>query len=81
MATEKRFWMVWCLQGRAPTTKHLSQEKARQEAERLARANPGREFVVLQSLGTVRVRETEYVEHEWVKWEIEPGTLGGARYI
>ncbi len=46
---DERFWMVWCPEGRAPTVKHDSYERAVSEAERLARANPGREFFVLQA--------------------------------
>ena len=31
----KRFWMVWSPQGRAPTRPHFSEEEALQEASRL----------------------------------------------
>ena len=64
MANEKRFWMVWNPGNRAPSFKHKTQDAAKQEAERLAKLHPGKEFVVLQSVGTVRTRETEWVEHD-----------------
>ena len=43
------FWMVWCPQGHAPTAKHDTEARAIAEAERLARANPERQFYVLQA--------------------------------
>lgn len=46
-----RFWMV--LGSGTPTCRHPSKKSARTEAERLARLNPGQEFVVLESLATV----------------------------
>lgn len=56
------FWLVWRNGGGAPTKKHTSQASARKEAERLARANPGAEFVVLRSEGVCRRVD--------VQWEI-----------
>lgn len=44
------FYMVWSPQGGYPTHKHGSQAGAINEAERLARNNPGREFYILQAL-------------------------------
>lgn len=42
------FWLVWSPSGlRPPKFRHRSSEEAAAEAERLANANPGREFVVL----------------------------------
>lgn len=46
-----KFWMV--LGSGEPRFRHPSKASARTEAERLARANPGCEFVVLEALATV----------------------------
>jgi hypothetical protein len=46
----EKFWMVWRTDSSASTVQHRSLESAKQEAERLARANPGARFVVLESL-------------------------------
>lgn len=43
------FWMVWSPEGRPPTHRHESRNLALTEAERLARANPGQEFFVLEA--------------------------------
>lgn len=47
---EEAFWMVWNPAGGAPTHQHGSLELAQQEAERLARKQPGRKFYVLEAL-------------------------------
>ncbi len=44
------FWMVWGIHSGPPTFQHQSEESARNEAERLARLNPGKQFVVLESV-------------------------------
>lgn len=49
------FWMVWNVNGRAPTHAHSSLEFAEKEATRLARAVPGETFVVLQALHAFKV--------------------------
>lgn len=49
----KGFWMVWNEQGSAPSYKHDTEESAKDEAERLARANPRHRFVVLRAIGAV----------------------------
>jgi hypothetical protein len=61
------FWMV--LGVGTPTYKHTTLESAKTEAERLARACPGDEFTVLQSIATVKksdiswdIHDEEYVE-------------------
>ena len=46
---EFTFWMVWNVNGHAPTYKHASHESAVTEAERLARLNPGKTFAVLRA--------------------------------
>lgn len=53
-----RFWMV--LGSGTPTVRHPSKQSAKNEAERLARQNPGEEFVVLESLATVCVAEMQW---------------------
>lgn len=48
-----KFWLVWCQQGGTPTYKHDSHELACNEAERLARENPGKRFDVLERITSV----------------------------
>lgn len=48
------FWLVWCPSGHAPTHKHATKELADREAQRLANANPGEDFIVLQSVTLYR---------------------------
>lgn len=43
------FWMVWCPHGHSPTVRHATRTKAANEAKRLARENPDREFYVLEA--------------------------------
>lgn len=50
---DEKFWMVWNINGQAPTYMHPSEQNARLEAERLARANKGQRFVVLESKAMV----------------------------
>jgi hypothetical protein len=47
------FWVVWSPTGRPPVYQHETIESAGQEAERMARANPGSEFYVLQPTSRV----------------------------
>ena len=47
MREQEPFYVVWCPQGGSPTVRHDSLHKAHEEAKRLARANRGREFIVL----------------------------------
>jgi len=49
MDEREQFWMVWRQGGGVPTFQHASEAGAINEAERLARKNPGAEFVVLQA--------------------------------
>ncbi len=44
-----QFWMIHATGGGAPSVRHPSAAIAEREAERLARANPGQEFVVLEA--------------------------------
>lgn len=47
---KKPFWVVWRMDGGAPTYKHESRQSAELEAERLARNHRGSTFVVLESM-------------------------------
>ena len=46
----EKFWMVWREGGQGPTMKHGTLKSAMEEAERLARQFPEKNFVVLESL-------------------------------
>lgn len=46
----RQFWMVWCPNRSAPTYRHDTEAAAETEAERLARANPGEHFIVLEAV-------------------------------
>ena len=52
---DKQFWMVWCVNGRAPQQKHLHQSTAIIEAERLATKHPGDVFAVLEAIAIRQV--------------------------
>lgn len=57
----QEFWLGWRAVYRAdgesvfPTKRHLSEQSARAEAERLARKHPGNEFYVLRSVAAGQV--------------------------
>ena len=57
----RKFWMVLGLG--TPTYRHETKDSARVEAERLARINPGQEFVVLESLATVVKSDLHWAAH------------------
>jgi hypothetical protein len=46
----EKFWMIWKENGSCPTVTHNSRRSAEHEAERLARLEPGKSFVVLESV-------------------------------
>lgn len=48
--SDSAFWLVWNVNGAAPTYRHATGDSAVKEAERLARLNPGETFAVLQSV-------------------------------
>jgi hypothetical protein len=53
-----KFWMVL---GSGPSRcRHPSKESAKNEAERLARLNPGSEFVVLEAIATVVKQDVQW---------------------
>jgi hypothetical protein len=56
--------MVWNEGNRGPTVKHLTERLARDEAERLARINPGQLFHVLALVATCKIN--------YVTWEESP---------
>lgn len=49
MGFRNGFWVVWAVGGGKPTVRHHTEYLARQEAARLAAANPGNEFVVCRA--------------------------------
>ena len=58
----KAFWMVWNPQGRTPAFQHETEKQAREEAERLARANQGHRFYVLQAMASVSKIDVQWSE-------------------
>jgi len=46
----EKFWMVWKENGNGPTRQHESLKSAEEEAERLSKLEPGKNFVVLESV-------------------------------
>jgi hypothetical protein len=68
MKSEPHFWLVWCEGGGPPTVKHDNFATARAEAQRLARANPGRRFLVLMPALAVTkndILETKFGKPSW----------------
>lgn len=60
----ERFWIVWNPgSSRPPTRRHRSEESARCEAERLARLNPGQQFIVLRAVASARVVDVQWTEY------------------
>ena len=57
----KAFWFVWRPNGYAPNFLHDSEQSAIAECERLAIANPGTEFIVLQSVLARKVDKMQRV--------------------
>lgn len=58
---QEPFWIVWNPQGRNPTHRHGSEFSALQEAERLARLNPGQVFIALRAVGARMVNDMQRV--------------------
>lgn len=50
-------YMIWCRKGRAPRKKHLTEESAVTEAQRLAVLHPGKKFYVLKALAKYQVEK------------------------
>lgn len=66
--TAAPFWMVWNPDGRQPRFRHDNQQLAVAEAERLARANPGQEFYVLEP--THRVVSNDIIVEQYDRDDI-----------
>lgn len=62
-----KFWMVWSPRGRGPRHKHQSAESAYEEADRLAKANTGRHFYVLEMMGFALEGEETLTAKQMVK--------------
>lgn len=60
--SEKQFYLVWNLQRSVPTCQHWSHQTAMQEAERLARQNPGQRFYVVAATHFVERSDLRVVE-------------------
>lgn len=56
MSNEEGFYVVWQPKGGNPRVRHDCKHNATLEAERLAQANPGREFYVLEAISVSRIR-------------------------
>ena len=63
-----RFWMLYHPAGSAPKFIHPSEAAARTEAERLASANPGELFYVLQATGCARHRAIDWTDEDLMEW-------------
>lgn len=59
----KVFWLVWCPDGKlSPRTQYLDEGRAREEAIRRARQNPGRRFYVARAQEFVQLAADPPVE-------------------
>lgn len=58
----KKFWVVWCLDGDAPTVRHTTYKMAAEEAKRLARAHQDEQFVVLEAKTIFCVHSVEIID-------------------
>lgn len=68
MTQEPLFWCVWCEGGGSPTVKHGAFGAAKAEAQRLARNNPGKRFIVLAAALAYQKNdlvETRFHECDW----------------
>ncbi len=61
---KNKFWFVWRVDGHVPNHKHSSLGLAKQEAERIARVNPGAVLIVLESVCEVTKNDTIWTDHE-----------------
>lgn len=58
-----QYYVVWSPSRTDPTKKHYTLSDAKREAGRLAHESPGEEYVVLQSLGSMKVESSKWTEH------------------
>lgn len=61
MYEDSQFWMVWNPAGNVPRVQHASFDKASLEAERLARANKGQRFYVLEAVSYCLTNDVSHV--------------------
>lgn len=57
------FWIIWCVNGGNPTVMHSTRGIAETEAQRLARAFPGKDFVVCAAV--VGFKKTDIVRMDY----------------
>jgi hypothetical protein len=62
--TGENFYLVWREGGGCPTFKHPDYTSAAREAERLARGNPGQEFVVIAPVMGFKKTDVEQIRYE-----------------
>lgn len=62
--TKRQFYVVWNPAAGPPSMRHPSEGEARREAERLARAHPMQEFLILRSVGTCMKSDVVWIDHE-----------------
>ena len=58
----KKFWMVYGGYQSNPTKKHETELEARNEAERLARKQPGQQFYILEVIAICQTKDLEWIE-------------------
>lgn len=66
-----QFWMVYGIGRDAPTVRHGSVDEATSEAKRLARANPGTTFVILEAVGAVVKNDLQTVSYRQRDYDSE----------
>lgn len=61
----EKFWLVWCPTADVafPTKRHTIASSAKIRAEELALINPGKEFVVMQSIAQVKASSVVWEKH------------------